>query len=83
MGNNEESIEVRLQNLRTQQQEATRRVAQAEAKLDTVHARKREIEEALAEAGYETPQDARARVEELAGEVESVLEDIEQKVSTL
>lgn len=76
-------IETRLQDLKVQQQEANRRVAQAEAKRDAVEAKKAEVLAALKEQGYDSPEDARARVDELSEEVETVLEDIEQKVSGL
>lgn len=78
-----EDIETRLQSLRTRQQEAARRYAQAEAKIDTVKARRAEILASLKEHGFDSPEEARAEVENLSSQVEATLEKIEEKVRGL
>lgn len=76
-------IETRLQSLKDRQQEAARRYAQAEARLDTVRARRDELMDALKEHGFDTPSQAREKVNELSGEVEQILEKISEEVSGL
>lgn len=78
-----DNIEERLQALRTQQGEAQRRHAQAEAKLDTVRSRKDSLLAGLQEQGFDTPEQARKHVEELNAEVEGILNSIEDKVKGL
>lgn len=83
MGNTDEELAERLQSLKVQQQEANRRVAQAEAKQDAVQAKKAEVMESLKNQGFDSPEAARERVESLGKEVDAVLQDIEEKVSGL
>jgi chromosome segregation ATPase len=78
-----EDVEARLQNLRTKQQDAQRRHAQAEAKLDSVRAQKTALLEGLAEQGYPDVDAARARVQELTAETAEILSQIEEKVAGL
>jgi chaperonin cofactor prefoldin len=78
-----ENIESRLQSLRAQSQEASRRYAQAEAQLDAVRARREQLLAGLKEQGFDTPEDARKEVERIGAEVESVLSQIEERVSGL
>lgn len=75
-----ENIENRLQSLRTQQQESARRHAQAEAKLDTVLARKTQLLEGLHQQGFKDPEAAREEVIALSAEVEEILDQIEARV---
>ncbi len=76
-------IEERLQSLRSRQQEAVRRKAQAEAKLDSVRARKEQILGQLSEEGFQSPEAAREEVQNLSDQVEEVLREIEEKVQGL
>lgn len=76
-------IEKRLSELRNQQGEATRRLAQAEAKRDQVIARRTETLEALKEMGYDTPEAAQEAAVALNNETESILAQIEEKVAGL
>lgn len=76
-------VENRLQNLRAKQQDAQRRYAQAEAKLDSVQAQKRDLLKGLKEQGYEDVAAAKVRVSELSAETEEILSQIEEKVSGL
>lgn len=78
-----DNIETRLQSLRTQQQEASRRYAQAEAKLDTVQSKRESLMSGLKEQGFDSPEAARKHVEELSSEVEEILVQIEEKVRGL
>ena len=77
-----ENVETRLHDLRTRRQEADRRRAQAEGKLSEVEARKAEILNALAAEGL-TPETAIEEVSRLNAEVNTVLEEIAQKVDGL
>lgn len=78
-----ENIEQRLQSLRSRQQEAVRQKAQAEAKLDSVRARKDQILQQLSDEGFPDPEVARVEVQSLSDEVEEILTDIESKVQGL
>ena len=78
-----ENIESRLISLRTRRDEANRRRSVAEAKLDEVAARKQQIEKALADQGFDNPEDARAEVQRITAEVDAVLDEITEKVSGL
>lgn len=78
-----EDIEQRLSSIRARQQEAQRRHATAEAKLDQVRARREEVMQSLSAQGFSTPEEARARVESLKSETEEILADIEGKVGSL
>lgn len=78
-----DDIEGRLQALRSKQQEAQRRYAQAEAKLDAVRSQKQALLTGLKEQGFETVEDARVRVKELSAETEQILAQIETKVNGL
>lgn len=78
-----EEIEKRLIELRNQQGEATRRLAQAEAKRDQVVARRTETLDSLKELGYETPEQAAEAAQTLHNETEAILAKIEEKVSGL
>lgn len=76
-------IEDQLSSLRTRQQEAARRYAQAEAKLDQVKARQAQIIDSLKSQGFESAVAAQAEVARLESEVQEVLAEIESKVSGL
>ena len=76
-------LEERLQLVRSRQQEATRRRAQAEAKLDTVRAQREDVLARLKAMNYDTVEAAQQRAVALKAETESVLADIEAKVRGL
>lgn len=78
-----EEIEDRLAALRARQQEAQRRRATADARLDQVQARKAELLAGLKEQGFDSPEEARAHVQELSKETEKILASIEEKVGSL
>lgn len=78
-----ENIETRLQSLRTRREEANRRRSVAEAKLDEVAARKTQIEQALSDQGFDTPEAARDEVQRISTEVDTILDEIAEKVSGL
>lgn len=75
--------EKRLTELRSQQTEAQRRLATAEAKRDQVTARKAEALAALSEMGYESPEVAAKAAQELDAQTEAILNKIEEKVAGL
>lgn len=76
-------VEVRLQQLRSKQQDAQRRYAQAEAKLDAVRSQKETLLAGLKENGWESVEAARERVQALSAETQAILEKIEQQVVSL
>jgi Holliday junction resolvasome RuvABC DNA-binding subunit len=76
-------VEKRLTELRSQQSEAQRRLATAEAKRDQVVARKAEALEALKGMGYESPEEAATAAQELSAQTEAILAQIEEKVAGL
>lgn len=69
--------------LRSQQQEAGRRRAQAEAKLDEIASRRKRLIEALGEHGCENEEQAHKRLKELGEQSEKALAEIEEKVKGL
>lgn len=78
-----DDAESRLQGLRTKQQDAQRRHAQAEAKLDSARSQKAALIDGLKNQGYPDVKAARKRVEELSAETETILAKIEEQVSGL
>lgn len=78
-----DDIENRLQTLRSKQQDAQRRYAQAEAKLDAVRAQKTALLKGLKEQGFPDAKAAQKRVTELSAETDSILAQIEEQVSGL
>lgn len=78
-----DDVEKRLTELRTQQTEAQRRLATAEAKRDQVAARKQEALDALSELGYDSPESAAKAAQELHEQTEAILGQIEEKVAGL
>ena len=78
-----DDVELRLQNLRTKQQDAQRRFAQAEAKLDQVRSQKATLLTSLKEQGYADVAAARDRVQALSAETQAILAQIEEKVAGL
>lgn len=76
-------VESRLQSLRSKQQDARRRYAQAEAKLDTVRSQKTALLKGLKDQGFASVDAARERVRELSTETEDILAQIEEKVRGL
>jgi hypothetical protein len=78
-----DDIETRLQTLRSKQQDAQRRHAQAEAKLDNVRAQKTSLLNGLKEQGFSDTTAAQKRVKELSTETEAILSQIEEQVSSL
>ncbi len=77
------TVEERLTGIRTQQQEAGRRRATAEAKLDEVRARRENLMAALKEHGCADVGSAQQRLAELSEESEKALALIEEKVRGL
>ena len=75
--------EKRLNEHRSQQSEAQRRLAQMEAKKDQIAARREEALSALKDMGYETPEDAAKAALELDSQTEAILTKIEEKVAGL
>ena len=78
-----ESVEARLQAVRSKQQEVQRTHAQTEARLDAAKARKEELLSKLKERGFSSVEQARKRVTELQELTESALADVEEKVNAL
>lgn len=78
-----DTVETRLQQARAKQQEKARLYAQAEAKLDAVRAQKASLLKGLKDQGFEDAEQARKRVQELSSEVDQILAEIEEKVSSL
>jgi chromosome segregation ATPase len=78
-----DDVESRLQALRTKQQDAQRRHAQAEAKLDTARSQKQALLDGLKKQGFPDVKAARARVQELSAETETILAQIEEQVAGL
>lgn len=78
-----DDIEYRLQTLRSKQQDAQRRHAQAEAKLDQVRSQKTSLLNGLKEQGFPDAKAAQKRVKELSAETEEILVRIESQVSEL
>lgn len=76
-------VEKRLTELRTQQTEAQRRLATAEAKRDQVVARREEALTALKDMGFDSPEAAAAAATELDAKTEAILSQIEEKVAGL
>lgn len=78
-----DTIENRLQSVKARQNEAQRRQATVEAKLEQVDTQRKQLLAALKEQGFETPDEARQHVEELKQKTEAILTQIEEKVSGL
>lgn len=78
-----EDIENRLQNLRARQQEAQRRHATAEAKLDQVRSQRQQLLDALKSHGFDTPEEARAAITSMKQKTEKILAEIEKQVADL
>ncbi len=76
-------LESRLQQVRARQQEAFRKRAAAEAKLDAVRSQKQDSLDRLSDMGFSSPQAAKERAQELKTQSESVLAGIEEKVRPL
>lgn len=76
-------VETRLQNLKMKQQDAQRRYAQAEAKLDQVRSQKAALLTSLKDQGFPDVAAARTRVQELSSQTDAILAEIEEKVSGL
>lgn len=78
-----ETIEGRLLSLKSKRQDASRRRATAEAKLDEVASRKAQVLQKLKEQGFDNPEDASKEVQALTEQVDSILDEISEKVSGL
>ena len=76
-------VEDRLKSIRDRQAEAQRRHATAEAKLDQVRSERERLLSGLKEQGYDGPEEARTAIASMQRDVETILAEIEEKVSGL
>lgn len=72
--------EAALQQIRVQQQQATRAHAQAEALLDSLNARREEVISRMCDLDV-TPETVRDRISELESEIQSVLDSIRERIA--
>jgi hypothetical protein len=78
-----DDVEARLQQVRTKQQDAHRKRAMAEARLDAATARRDDALKQLKDLGFSTVAQARERAVALEEETEQILAAIEAKVRDL